>query len=146
MAAYSVTPNGRLVRWHYPTLDECAEAKCERRHATKAELDTFTDEAIAFRAGAVCAASEPHGVVGDDWPCPACLARVRTASAPASATTGGLSTSFGGADGAAGARALGPPSGQGAGGSTSQTDNSPGTRNPRGAEGATAIARKQSMP
>lgn len=144
MAACSLLPGGTLVRWHYPTLDECAEAKCERRHATKAELDTFTDEAVAFRAGAMCAASEPHGVAEDDWPCPACLARVRSASALASTVISGLPGSAGAVDGGPD-RAPGPPSGQ-VGASALDIHNRARDTTPGPAEGAAATARIESMP
>lgn len=47
MAACSVLADGTLVRWHYPDFSECEAERCQRRHATKAELDDFAEEARA---------------------------------------------------------------------------------------------------
>ena len=43
------------------------------------------------RAGALCAASEPHRAADEEWPCESCLKRVSTAAArPSSARSAHL--------------------------------------------------------
>jgi len=44
MTAHTTLPNGDVVRWHAPpSLSECTDGECEQVHATRAELDDFTD-------------------------------------------------------------------------------------------------------
>lgn len=98
---------------------------------------TATEADIARRAGAMCIAAEPHEDK-TEWPCARHKAEAARqlgihSSAPASSLVVSGSAATGtGFDGAAGVRVpVVPASGQGAGGSTSQTDNRPGTLNPR---------------
>ncbi len=107
---------------------------------------TATEADIARRAGALCIVSEPHEDK-TDWPCKRHLAEAArqlgiTLPAPASMSVTG---SAAGAliDGAAGVRApVVPTSGQGAGGSTPNS-NRPGTLNPRAAECGPARPQRQ---
>ena len=41
--AFVRMPDGTLYRWHERLLDECSEESCERRHVSKAELNTFDE-------------------------------------------------------------------------------------------------------
>lgn len=51
--AFARLPGGVVERYHFPLLDTCTETRCQRRHATKGELNTFgeDDAARAFEAG-----------------------------------------------------------------------------------------------
>ncbi len=51
--AFTRLPGGVVERYHFPLLDTCTETRCQRRHATKVELNTFaTDDAARdFAAG-----------------------------------------------------------------------------------------------
>lgn len=110
------------------------------------------DAGLHRRAGARCAAAEPHRHPGEDWPCRRCIDAVQVQIAIAAQLS---APALGGATGpAAGAPSNGVPGrapwSPAATGQdwdfTLQTDNQPRAENPRLAEGATAIARNESMP
>ncbi len=100
------------------------------------------------RAGARCAAAEPHRHPGEDWPCRRCVMAVQvqiaiaselSAPAPASSQCGSPQPRTEGASGGSG-RVLGPPSGQA--GTPTPKSNQPPALNEGLAERATELAQE----
>lgn len=109
-----------------------------RTSAATSGLLTEPSSAIAFRAGAMCIAREPHRAPGEDWPCAACRAVASTLS------TGAARLPAEGVDGAAGhARTVPHPERSAA---PTPEHNRVRDATPDPADRATAIARNESMP